>query len=532
MRVRRLARPGEWVLDLHPHITVVTGLDEQRRAAVLDAVTEAVQGRVTGVAGLVEAHGVLLDLDTTSLGLLELDRAGVDGVVVTAADLPDAGASPLGHRLRSAERRLEHRGEEAVRLRTELALQESFDPAPVRAALDRARAEGTGGLVPSTEAVALAERLERSNHELAEIGDVEVPPASELDAAARRVEDAVAEYQRLEEASREPRLSEAARVEIDRCHAELMDAEEDLDRRFGKGRAQRRSEDARARFDEALQRSGFHSWTDYLTLWSAPARDLAASAALAEARAERADAEAEQQELQARVDATIRRTSLLEDRAAVRSRARQLLTRAAREPDGQPDEGSPAEVLPEDEELLSWLVELRVPVERHDTIRALTDALERVGLAVAGLDLDIDDLEQLAADWLDEHERAGEHRARLAADLDTATEEVAALRRDVGETGGTTPVAEEVEWYLLSWLAAQRNVGFAGSVPLVFDRTLDGIADAHLGHLLDRIAAMAGPVQVVYLTDDPRFRAWAERAGSSLADVVTIDDRSETDATC
>ncbi len=79
---------------------------------------------------------------------------------------------------------------------------------------------------------------------------------------------------------------------------------------------------------------------------------------------------------------------------------------------------------------------------------------------------------------------------------------------------------DEVEWYLLARLAAQRDVCFAGSVPLVVDRALDHLDDAALDHVLARLERMAGAVQVIHLSDDERLAAWARGAGEQRAAVV------------
>ncbi|MEZ5140942.1 MAG: hypothetical protein R2726_00240 [Acidimicrobiales bacterium] len=74
-------------LDLHPMISVVTGLGPSGRDTVLRAVQALPRGDDPGCAGLVEAHGVLLDLAPDALRLLGLE--GDLDVVLRRADLPD-----------------------------------------------------------------------------------------------------------------------------------------------------------------------------------------------------------------------------------------------------------------------------------------------------------------------------------------------------------------------------------------------------------------------------------------------------------
>jgi hypothetical protein len=89
--------PEETVLDLHPRVSVVTGLSDRGRQRVLRALTALPRGADPGCAGLVEAHGVILDLDAATLDLLGL-HAGTDrDVVVRGADLPrPVGPAPVG----------------------------------------------------------------------------------------------------------------------------------------------------------------------------------------------------------------------------------------------------------------------------------------------------------------------------------------------------------------------------------------------------------------------------------------------------
>lgn len=89
MRVLRLELPGA-TIDLHPYVTVVRGLPPEARAQLLEALAAIPSGKALA-PGLVEAFGVLLDLDDAGLDLLDL-HADIDPVV-RRTDLPgSAGA--------------------------------------------------------------------------------------------------------------------------------------------------------------------------------------------------------------------------------------------------------------------------------------------------------------------------------------------------------------------------------------------------------------------------------------------------------
>jgi len=81
-------------------------------------------------------------------------------------------------------------------------------------------------------------------------------------------------------------------------------------------------------------------------------------------------------------------------------------------------------------------------------------------------------------------------------------------------------IADEIEWYLLARVAAQRAVCLGGSLPLLLDGALDGLDEQQLAHVLGRLERMADAVQVIVVSDDPRAAAWAVSAGQERAAVV------------
>lgn len=95
------------------------------------------------------------------------------------------------------------------------------------------------------------------------------------------------------------------------------------------------------------------------------------------------------------------------------------------------------------------------------------------------------------------------------------------LPRDEAEVvdDDVDPLAE-IEMYLLSRLAAQRNLTFAGSVPVVIDGAFDEFDDEQVRSLLERIERMASAVQILVLSDSSAAAAWAGEAGIQRAAVV------------
>jgi hypothetical protein len=150
------------VLDLHPMITVVTGLSPTGRDVVLRAVQALPRGEDPGCTGLLESHGVLLDLDVASLRLLGLE-ADLE-VVVGRGDLP-APASGAG----------------------------AGGPASARPSLDQFVAQTPGGVHPELDAARQAQANAREALEvLREASTSARATYEEVAARKRRAEAALA----------------------------------------------------------------------------------------------------------------------------------------------------------------------------------------------------------------------------------------------------------------------------------------------------------------------------------------------------
>jgi hypothetical protein len=112
--------------------------------------------------------------------------------------------------------------------------------------------------------------------------------------------------------------------------------------------------------------------------------------------------------------------------------------------------------------------------------------------------------------------------AAVAATRDELTEvdELLERLRSEGDDESVVTSAtavEELEWYLLSRLAEQRSLSYAGSLPFVLDDALRGVRGDGLQHLLGRLERMSSAVQVVILSDDNEIAAWADAIGADRA---------------
>jgi chromosome segregation ATPase len=118
-------------------------------------------------------------------------------------------------------------------------------------------------------------------------------------------------------------------------------------------------------------------------------------------------------------------------------------------------------------------------------------------------------------------ETEGRALALLDAEGQAAAVEIERLQDIVAAQGaGTATEAEELEWYLLARLAAQRSDSVAGSLPLLLDDALRGLDATGVDHLLSSLERMAEAVQVIVISEDPVVASWAQEAGPARAAVV------------
>jgi len=174
----------------------------------------------------------------------------------------------------------------------------------------------------------------------------------------------------------------------------------------------------------------------------------------------------------------------------------------------------------------------------------LTDGSEG-SAAVAAPDIDTLTIERDAA-VSDEVDYADSLEARLAlVDAATQVEAVATSRlmriaaelAEAQVTDGPPPSSdaafdvhateadvgpESIEFYLLARLAAQRNVSYSGSVPMVLDDALLGLGAEQVHALLNKLERMSEAVQILYLSDEPAVAEWANSVGLTHAAVVSL----------
>ncbi|MBK9181181.1 MAG: hypothetical protein IPM45_16770 [Acidimicrobiales bacterium] len=192
---------------------------------------------------------------------------------------------------------------------------------------------------------------------------------------------------------------------------------------------------------------------------------------------------------------------------------------------GGPPGPPPAEPAAADERIAALQAAVAAEAEATATLRAAeADLAPLAGAAAAGSP------GRAAGERSDP---AAELAAALAAEAGAARvlADVAAVRRAVEAQleelrslpAEVEPVeAEDIEYYLLTRLAGQRGVSYAGSAPLVIDDIL-GVLDAvDVVRVLDRLERMADSVQLVLLSDRPELVGWAKRLPADRAALVAV----------
>lgn len=252
---------GGFAIELHPLLTVVSGLPHHIRERLIQTISALPHGGDPGGRGSVEVYGVYLELNRETLDLLELDQE-LD-VVLKPGDLPgsnpddgDPGNSPSDdadggdvasapavvaarrvladadidyqaaqRSLESLQQELEETEAERVRLTQRIDSMRTGVDSFAIAGLQAARAE-----LADLEAKAAAEADAAAAHEAESHGDgapsAEVGPPAEADPELAeieaRIEELIAESNRLKLELKRLRSIDAQPVR--RAHRELVEA--------------------------------------------------------------------------------------------------------------------------------------------------------------------------------------------------------------------------------------------------------------------------------------------------------------------
>jgi len=119
-------------------------------------------------------------------------------------------------------------------------------------------------------------------------------------------------------------------------------------------------------------------------------------------------------------------------------------------------------------------------------------------------------------------QKAKDRAEDKAAKAAEAAEAAAEANRAAAIAARGAITVENVEWYVLARLAAQRSLSFVGSVPLLIDDAFVDWPVSSLGDVLTRIERMSEVIQILYVTDDTEIIDWARHLGNDRARVVGV----------
>ena len=221
---------------------------------------------------------------------------------------------PLAGRLAEVQQRLEE-------LDQRLAAFSPVDAFKVDHALERVRSLAVAEPVPVPEALALADELVALEAQLVASGGLADAPGA-LAEGRNRLDDARQALLEAEQAVRSPDLDRAVVDRLEHAHADLLDAIDKAERRFGGARAQHKVDALRAAEHALLDEMGFTSYSDYMMGISLLHVDPEKEAALDAARVELAAAEDAWRSLQEETDAELARAEVMERRRGLLDAAR------------------------------------------------------------------------------------------------------------------------------------------------------------------------------------------------------------------
>lgn len=478
MRLLRLEGEGLGgrAIDLHPEISVLTDLDPDLRARVLRACRALPGGDDPGCAGLVEAHGVLFDLTPATLALLGLDRpldvllpleqdegepeqkpievleAAVARMRAERAELDRAQLDLLGD-LEQVRKRLDpfaRTAYEQARIgadrqaglsEVEAMLAELEDPGPIEerlaaigridrelaevdrdavaAALEQVRSHDGRSDPLAAEAGRLAVELRQLDTELADLDTVLAQEGRHPLEVGRRRDALSVEVARLESEHAPRTVDQPDREALEEAHDEVMAAQARVGGSLLGGRsAERRLEEAVQAEEEILERIGLPTYSAYVMAITVGAVDPQLEQRLHEARLELAACQTEYEEATALLEHDPTRTTLCYRQEEIVARATELLGR-----DPGPD-------------VVGQLLAFKSEREGADPTDDLRHVLEREGLLVPGLELDDQEVTDIAAAWLAEMleaAEAAEDRGAEAEELQARLAEIARVRAEADE---------------------------------------------------------------------------------------------------
>jgi hypothetical protein len=494
---------------------------------------------------------------------------------------------------------------------------EERDPRPIEVLIDEFHKPASATMVPSREAIALADEFADLQEKLADLEARREADGRGTESTMRRLDDARAALAAAQRSVAKPEMGPDDIAALEAAHEAVLEAEKKASGRLGRKSGQKLLEAAQEEEQAILDRIGFPTWSSYVMGSSLLNIDPIAEQALERANDEMAEAEMAWEQMTQEIENDPEYSELLDRLEAVYLIAFDML--------GGNDEGDLENRLrlvevPEEEVAKEDIVDalryqlglvgveleprvvpdvvvntaqdwLAATVGHWEKYRALQDEHVRVehelatikreyemfGVASEEIDASrperqaaLEIAESKVAEILVDLEQATELESELQAQLETremlmgaarfsvtaaeakladaesaaevdgdATIEIDSLESkdtslydslpyaaedDSSDTESGQVAVDDIEFYFLTRVSALRSVSQAGSVPLIIDDALAGLAENEARHVLGKLEEMSESVQVIYLTDDDVVASWADSRGLERAAVVRVHD--------
>ena len=553
MRLLRLdLANGRSTIDLHPFVTVASGLRAAELDEVLETVRRLARGSTVGIRGLVQNQGILVDLD----GYGDDRVLAITGanVVIDCESAATMGIAGLRAQIEQTTRREEIDAVVVEEIRADLDPAARARVALLQAELGPDDAVSLAKLDEEIErldasiraATALPPILQEATDEILELrrrwaehearrADAEGHFAT-LMSSVKYAEDRAVLARGFADRARDaakPVLlsrSEEARLEA------LSFLDQD-DRRKGKWKKVLRPEEEQEK-SELLGRVGVESWTAYTMYRAAPTSSPEKLAVAESAELALAEAESMLNEARSRLANDELTAELNSSEDSIRTDARAYLGHLL-----PADVGAALRELVVERPNPAWLEAVRKLNEQLPSIEPPT-----VESATSPIEAELSDDEAhrvvVAAErWLDtkKRERADIDFDRLRAELDDASRTlkrheqaltrleraeaaVASSRRRLAElrdllaahsdgAGGAVDAAMA----LVAPVVAQIEQEADGSVPVAVIGRFETLGDADIHRLMDELGRFADQVQILVVSEHPTLASWVQDAGLERA---------------
>lgn len=548
-------------LDLHPLVTVVSGLSSQHQRQLFNSVRRFGLGSTVGIRGLIEHAGLLVELDGQAKERVESIKTSSDVVVYVDGADSDSQFVGLQAEIDQWERQAaidavvveEIRADLNPSIKAKVAeLRRTLDPmnlsdgdlkdassqqvryTAVRRAYDSLMATGrhmdrvdpaVSNLLDEWE-LHQTRRQENSEH-LSRLENDEVRARNLVDGAQKRLDAA--------EQGAKPVL-------LDGTEEARLEALSELDSTSGKGwRRKGLTEEEQSEKDALLNKVGVASWTEYSVFRMSPTASPEKQRAVAEAGKELQLAQERLQRVQEAASRDETNVELDVALGQIRKEARELLGAVVPK-----DIGAALRGLINQVENPQWVValndlrdvlasnDLRPPYGYEpDEILGWTSSWlaaearlqESSGSDDEGhSDEELNELREelvTAEKYLLRHRRALVRIERAEQAAEASTDRLERLRLQMAErTTRSGPTTADDIVALVRPVISRATADAGGSLPVIVAGSMNGLDGGEMEILMTEFESLAQSVQIILVTTRPEAITWANEVGLRRADLA------------